>query len=123
MQPISDRQKLYGVSVISAAVLILAVVITFYIGRGCAPDPVIVEPVGIDAGPGEAVIAARLDAAVQHADAQLAQLERDHAAEIARFDETQREKYEAIRAGGVDAADRYIREFTLRLRSKDGGVR
>lgn len=86
-------------------------------GHGCScskpPPPVI----GIDAGPGEAVIAAQLDGAVQHAAAELARIEREHAAELASFNELQRQKYDAVREGGPEAADAFIRDFNRRLRS------
>lgn len=100
------------------AVLVLAVVLAFFVGRGCTPEP---EPpilIDIDAGPGEREIAARLDAAVQHAQAELDRIEREHAAEIAAFDEAQRRKYEAVREGGPEAADAFIRDFNRRLRDE-----
>lgn len=106
-----------GLSVVGGiALLVLAVVLAFYVGRGCAPEPEPLPPSGIDAGPGEAEIAARLDAAVQHAEAELARIEREHAEEIAAFDDAQREKYETVREGGPEAVDAFIRDFNRRLR-------
>lgn len=98
------------------AFMLLVAVLMFYIGKGCAPAPIPVEPIGIDAGPGEVEIAARLDAAVQHAEAELARIESEHAAELAAFDAAQRLKYDAVREGGPEAADAFIRDFNRRLR-------
>jgi hypothetical protein len=103
------------------AVLVLAVVIAFFIGRGCTPPSPLPIVTDIDAGPGERAIADRLDAATQHARAELARIEREHAAEIAAFDAAQRLKYEAAREGGPEAADAFIRDFNRRLR--DAGRR
>lgn len=97
------------------ALLLLVVVFAFYGGRGCAPTPEPLPPSGIDAGPGEREIAARLDAAVQHAAEELARIERKHAEEIAEFDEVQRRKYDTIRED-PEAADAFIRDFNRRLR-------
>jgi hypothetical protein len=97
------------------ALLVLAVVLAFYVGRGCSPTPEPLPPSGIDAGPGEREIAARLDAAVQHAAEELARIEREHAEEIAAFDEAQRAKYDEIR-DDPEAADAFIRDFNRRLR-------
>lgn len=106
-----------GLAVVGGlAVLLLAVVLAFYAGRGCTPSPEPLPPSGIDAGPGESEIAARLDAAVHHAAEELARIEREHAEEIAAFDDAQREKYETVREGGPEAVDAFIRDFNRRLR-------
>jgi len=95
-----------------AVMLLLAV--TFAVGRGCGSTPGGVEPVhmGIDAGPGEAVIAARLDAAVQAGEAHMQQIEDKFEDDLAAFDQRQREEYERLRGGDdLEAAARMLSDW------------
>lgn len=102
---------------LAIGVLVLAVVLAFYVGRGCSPHPVD-NPVdiGIDAGPGEAEIAARLDGAVVHHDEEIARIEREHAADLAAFDERQRQKYDELRESGPEAVSSFLADFNRRFR-------
>lgn len=105
---------------LAIGVLVLAVVLAFYVGRGCStvsPQPV---DIGIDAGPGEAEIAARLDGAVVHHDEEIARIEREHAADLAAFDERQREKYDELRESGPEAVSSFLADFNRRFR--DAGL-
>lgn len=103
--------------IVGCALVLLAV--AFLWGRGCAPSPQPVEPLGIDAGPGEAVIAGTLDAATQAAQARLAELDREHAASIATFNEAQRRKYEDVQAQGPEAVVSWMNDF---LKTRDAGT-
>jgi hypothetical protein len=78
--------------------LAIVFVVAFVAGRGCdAAVPIILDPGGIDAGPGEVEIAARLDGAVRSAEERLAAIERKHQEDIVAFDAQQRREYEAVR--------------------------
>ncbi len=98
---------------------LLVVVLSFFIGRGCERSPQPVDELGIDAGPGEAEIAARLDGSLQAAEVELRRIEEQHAADIAAFEALQREKYEEMRAEGPEALAHWFSDFNRRLR--DGG--
>jgi hypothetical protein len=106
-----------------AAVLLLLVV--FVAGRGCGPmldgggEPI---TTGIDAGPGEAVIAERLDAAVQAGEARMEAIEEKFADDLAAFDARQHAEYEALRGGDdLEAAAELLSSWS-RTRRRDGGT-
>jgi hypothetical protein len=99
---------------------ILFIVVAFYIGRGCEQAPQPVDDLGIDAGPGEAAILADLDAALRHAEVELARIEREHAADIAAFEAGQEAKYEEIRSHGPEVVAAWFTDFNRRLR--DAGL-
>jgi len=80
-----------------------------------------VDDLGIDAGTGEAEIAARLDGALQAGEAELRRIDEEHAADIASFEDRQREKYEEVREQGPEALADWFSDFNRRLR--DGGPR
>jgi hypothetical protein len=102
------------------AMLLLIAVLAFFVGRGCTPPPQPVDDLGIDAGPGEAIIAATLDGALRHRDEEIARIAREHAADIARFEGEQAHKYEEIAAQGPEALAGWFTDFNRRLR--DGGT-
>ena len=84
-------------SAILVAVIAAALAFAFFIGRCTTPpSPHPVDDLGIDAGPGERAIAARLDAAAQRAEEELAEIEREHAADIAAFDDAQERLMEIL---------------------------
>lgn len=120
--PTPSRIETWKVSLGIACAFLVVVAVAFGLGRCSAPDPV--EPVivpEVDAGPGEAAIAARLDAAVQREDERLAALEREHAAEVDALADAERREYEARRAQGRTALAAWFKERTRRLLS-DAGV-
>lgn len=111
--------------VLLVVALVGVLIVGFVAGRGCSqgtpvgPDPVIQ---GIDAGPGETEIAARLDAAVQADQARMDAIERKFDDDIAAFDAQQRAEYERLRGGDdLDAAARYLSEWN-HSRSRDAGT-
>jgi len=110
--------------VIGCAVL-LAVVLAFSLGRGCGscscgscgrPFP---KPVGIDAGPGEAEIAAQLAASERQAQAEIAKINAARDREIAAFTVAQESEYRAVAAQGPEALSVWFSDFNRSLR--DGG--
>lgn len=104
-------------SAILVAVIAAALAFAFFIGRCTTPpSPHPVDDLGIDAGPGERAIAARLDAAAQRAEEELAEIEREHAADIAAFDDAQRAKYDALRHEGPEAVSDFLADFNRRVR-------
>ena len=104
---------------ILVAVIAAALALAFFVGKGCAPpSPQPVDDVGIDAGPGESAIAASLDAAAHRADEELAAIEREHAADIAAFDDAQRAKYDALRHEGPEAVSDFLADFNRRVRGR-----
>lgn len=102
---------------------LLIVVVSFVFGRCSAPDPIppLTPEPGVDAGPGESEIAARLDAAVRAEDDRLEELERETALEVSELAEADRAEYEARRARGRDALAEWLKERSRRLLA-DGGV-
>lgn len=115
-----DRLRLLiGLSVLS---VILGATGTGLVLRGCpAPAPTIVqEPSGIDAGPGEAEIAARLDGAVSADEAEIRALEDRNARALAAFDEEERAEYERVRRGGRRDVARWLSDFNTRLKTDAG---
>jgi hypothetical protein len=103
-----------------AVAIVVVVSMAFGLGRCSAPeslDPVLTPDV--DAGPGEAELAARLDAAVRAEDERLAHLEEEHAAEVAAFTETDRAEYEERRRDRRALAI-WFKDRTLRI--LDAGV-
>lgn len=120
----AERKELLAVWVAGIGgigLVLLVAVLAFYVGRGCSPSPQPVEDLGIDAGPGEAEIGARLDAALREAEEEIRRIEVEHEADIAAFEANQRDKFETVRAEGPEALARWFSDFNRRLR--DGGTR
>lgn len=110
---------------VQLALLVVALlgvaIVAFVLGRGCSPHPTPVpEPVGIDAGPGEAVIAVQLDASVQAGQAHIAQIERKFDDDMAAFDDQQRAEYARVRAGSLEDAAQYLSDWSRRRRMDAG---
>lgn len=111
-----NQAILFGV-----AALLIAIV-AFVGGRGfncdaCtqAPTPIVL---GIDAGPGEAEINARLDGALVAGEARIEQIEEKFEEDMAAFDAAQREEYERLRGGDdLEAAARYLSDWNRRRRA------
>ena len=100
-------------------IVALTLALGIVLGRGC--DPVIVQPVGIDAGPGDRAIAAELDASLRREDERIARLEAQHAAEIAAFSARETAEWDRMRAtGDRKQLARWLRERSRRLLI-DGG--
>jgi len=99
----------------AAALLVAAAlfgVTMFVAGTRCSSSPAPIEPPGdVDAGPGESQIAVRLDAAVQEELDRQRQIEDQYEADIAAFDEQQREKYEALQHQDLDSVVEYLRQW------------
>lgn len=101
---------------------LLLVIVAFVGGRGftcsgCDPEP---RPIvlGIDAGPGEAEINARLDGALVAGEAHIEQIEEKFEEDMAAFDAAQREEYERLRGGDdLEAAARYLSDWNRRRRA------
>lgn len=110
---------------LGVAALLLAIAM-FYGGTRCAGPTAVVDPgvvIGIDAGPGEDEISARLDAALVDGRARIEEIEEKFEDDMAAFDARQREEYERLRGGDdLDAAARYLSEWN-RSRRSDGGRR
>lgn len=108
---------------LSVGAALLVVVLAFSLGRCSSPEP---EPIlvvtSVDAGPGELVIAERLDASVQSEAVRLHELEREHADEVRSFEEAEREEYAEVRARGRDALAIWFKERSRAL-LRDGGQR
>ena len=110
---------------IAFGVAAVLVAVTFFVaGRGCSPTPepvVVVEHVGIDAGPGDREISDRLDAALQAGSLRIEEIEDKFSGDIAAFDADQQAEYDRLRGGGdLDATARYLSDWSRRRRM-DGG--
>lgn len=110
------------VQIVIAVVALLGVaIVAFVLGRGCSPHPTPIPlPAGIDAGPGEGVIAARLDAEVQAGQAHIEQIEQKFDDDMAAFDAQQRAEYERVRAGSLEDAAQYLSDWSRRRRADAG---
>lgn len=107
---------------IATAVGLVALLGIVLLVRDCQrPDPtVVVISNGIDAGPGEAAIAARLDAEIQEAEQRMVRIEQKFDADLAAFDAQQRAQYRQLREGeDLEAAARFLTEWS-RTRRRDG---
>jgi hypothetical protein len=112
-----NQAVLFGV----AALLLVIVAFVGGFGFGCRRvDPV--DPVlGIDAGPGEDEINARLDAALAAGTAHIEMIEDKFEEDMAAFDAAQRAEYERLRGGDeLDAAARMLSEWNRRRRGDAG---
>jgi hypothetical protein len=96
---------------------LLIVIVAFLGGRGFGCEPPEPPPVvlGIDAGPGESEIEARLDAALVAGAAHIEEIEEKFEEDMAAFDEHQREEYERLRGGDdLEEAARFLSEWNRR---------
>lgn len=118
-----SRTQAILLGVLVVAVLVIGVVL----GRGCwhPPAPTTTVVTGIDAGPGEEVIAGTLDGAVQAGQVHIEQIERKFDDDMAAFDEQQRAEYDRLRGGDdLDAAAQMLSDWNRQRRAmaKDAGT-
>jgi len=116
------RNQLTLLGVLALALLIIGVVL----GRGCwhpSPPPSTVVT-GIDAGPGEEVIAGTLDGSVQAGQVHIEMIERKFQDDLAAFDAQQRENYERTRADSLEDAARALSDWNRQRRAlkEDSGT-
>lgn len=106
-----------------AVALALVAVIAFVAGRSCDGDIVpVIDPGGIDAGPGEREIAERLDGALQQIDEQIANIERKHQEDLEAFNEEQRREYERVRQMSPEEVARWLNDWNATRRRPDRGA-
>jgi hypothetical protein len=112
-----SRTQAILLGVLALALLIIGGVL----GRSCSHDPVAPPTTvvtGIDAGPGEEVIAGTLDGAVQAGQVHIEQIEHKFDSDIAAFDDTQRAEYARLRGGDdLDAAAAYLSDWNRQRRA------
>jgi len=86
-------------------------------GAGCGScgSTDVIVPEGVDAGPGETEIAARLDASVQAEEQRIRELEAAHAKQIAAFDEQEAADYAAQKTKGRAALAAWLAARNRRL--------
>jgi hypothetical protein len=117
------RNQLTLLGVLALALLIIGVVL----GRGCwhpSPPPSTVVT-GIDAGPGEEVIAGTLDGAARAGQVHITQIEAKFDSDLRAFDDTQRAEYDRLRGGDdLDAAARMLSDWNHHRRAlkEDAGT-
>lgn len=106
-----------------AVALALVAVVAFVAGRSCDGDIVpVIDPGGIDAGPGEREIADRLDGALRQIDEQLANIERKHQEDLEAFNEEQRREYERVREMSPEDVARWLNDWNATRRRPDRGA-
>jgi hypothetical protein len=113
-----DQRKFIAIAIGSLLLLFLLLVLAV---RGCpgqGAHVVVISNGGIDAGPGEAIIAAQLDAEIQAAEAHMRMIEQKFDEDLASFDARQREEYDRLRGGeDLEGAARMLSEWN-RARSR-----
>lgn len=106
--------------------LVGVVALVFMAGRGCSPyvTPVGPEPIiqGIDAGPGEQQIAARLDASVQEQEARMHEIEHKFDTDMAQFDDQQRAQYQQLRDSSLEDAAAFLSQWARSHRDAGTGT-
>lgn len=113
----TDTQKMMiGGLVAVIGLLVLGALL----GRSCSHDPVIVEPVGIDAGPGDQVIATQLDASIQVDEAAIRDLEARNERALAQFNDDQAAEYAQVRRQGRHAVAAWLSDFNTALKTDAG---
>lgn len=105
------------------AIVLLMVVAAFAFGKGCGscdgcsgcsdPPP---PPVGIDAGPGEAIIVAHLADVERQAQAEIDKINAAHDRDIAAFTIAQNTEYHEVAAQGPEALSAWFSAFNQGLR-------
>lgn len=97
----------------AAAAILLLMIIFGGAARGCVErGGVVIIPGGIDAGPGERVIAAQLDADIRFGEARMVAIEAKFDDDLAAFDARQRAEYERLRGGDdLEAAAQMLSEW------------
>ena len=101
---------------VGIALGLLLILLAFASFRGCDQEEPILIATGIDAGPGEALIEQRLDGAIQAHQAHIEQIEEKFEEDLAAFDARQREEYERLRDGDLEAAARMLSEWNRNRR-------
>jgi hypothetical protein len=102
-----------SIAVVCVLLLVSAIAGSGRRGCGCiSPEPIVT---GIDAGPGEDEIGARLDAALVEGAIRIEAIEDKFEEDMEAFDARQREEYERLRGGDdLEAAARYLSEWSRR---------
>ena len=113
------RWQWLGLAAGALGIVLLTLALGITIGKGCG-GVAYVQPVGIDAGPGDRVIAAELDASLRREDERMAALLAEHEREIAEIHGRETAEFERVRSEGRDALAVWFKERTLRLLG-DGG--
>ncbi len=115
---VSRQQLIYVVLGVAALMLVV-----FLFARGCTSNGHVtfLTDGGIDAGPGEAVIAARLDGEVRAGEARIEMIEHKFDRDLDAFDTQQRDEYERLRGGDdLDAAARMLSDWNMERRARKG---
>ncbi len=113
----TEQQKMMVGGLVAVVCLL---VLGALLGRSCSHTPAIVSPVGIDAGPGVAVIQAQLDASIQADEAAIHELEERNARSMQRFDDDQAAEYAQVRSQGRQAVAAWLSDFNTQLKTDAG---
>jgi hypothetical protein len=114
----TNQQKMMLGGVVAVVCLL---VLGALLGRACSHGPaVVIEPVGIDAGPGDRVIAQELDAAIQVDEEAIHQLEERNARALEQFNEQQAAEYADVRRQGRHAVAAWLSDFNTQLKTDAG---
>lgn len=119
-----SRNQLIAVAVLAVVLLVVGAVL----GRSCVHTPVAPPTsvvTGIDAAPGEEIIAGQLDGAVQAGQQHIQQIEAKFDGDMRAFDDQQAAEYAQLRGGGdLDGAAAYLSEWNhvRRARKAEAGV-
>jgi hypothetical protein len=113
--------RITTIAAVAVGLMVAMVCFGFVAGRGCAPDPIPIPAMGIDAGPGELEIA-RVEASEQaRVDEELRAVEAQYDEQISTFDAAQLAELERVRMKGREELARWLSEFNRSL--QDAGPR
>ncbi len=113
----TDTQKMMIGGVVAAIGLL---VLGGLLGRSCSHGSSELIVTGIDAGPGDQVIAAALDAAVQVDEQAILELEQRNAHALAQFDDQQAADYARVRQQGRHAVAAWLSDCNTQLKTDAG---
>lgn len=111
-----DKKKL----IIAGIAAIGSLALAYVLGKGCQPDPIVVEKPDtvVDTSSVDRAIEAKKIEAEKQSAMKIDALEKKHAEDIEQFNDEQREEYEHIKKKGSKAVANWLTDFNKDLRQR-----
>lgn len=115
-----SKQELIKWGLIIVIAFVAITVLAFFLGRGCAPKPVILKEVPIDVDTSQVDTEAneQLTKAEKEAERKIQELEKEHRKDLEKFTKDQELEYNQIREKGPDAVVDWLRDFNETLKGR-----